>query len=168
MCLVLFSGFRGTHRPPAPPSDTLEDNVPGHDEADFDIPDTQAVLERFMSNMSKLADDEYRSLSDLLDSLPDPSSYSTVIPLPNPSLLPQREWGVWYQKQMKIPCERSVRLRWSYTSMLPTINRRLRNLSAPSTCIKLIKSADFKVEDGKICIWASRWGSTSMDMLMKY
>ncbi len=76
--IAFFSGFRGTHRPPAPPSDALEDNVPDvHDEADFDIPDTQAVLERFMSNMSKLADDEYRSLSVLLDSLPDPSSFST-------------------------------------------------------------------------------------------
>ena len=51
-----------------------------HDEADVHIPDThwQAVLERFMSNMSKLADDEYRSLSVLLDSLPDPSSFSTA------------------------------------------------------------------------------------------
>jgi hypothetical protein len=58
------------------------DNVPDvHDEADnadFDIPDTQAALERFMSNMSKLADDEYRSLSVLLDCLPDPSSFSTA------------------------------------------------------------------------------------------
>jgi hypothetical protein len=41
-----------------------------HDEADFDIQDTQAVLERFMSNMSKLWDDEYWILSVLLDSLP--------------------------------------------------------------------------------------------------
>jgi hypothetical protein len=58
----------------APPNHGLEDNRPDvHDEADFDIPDTQAVLERFMSNMSKLVDDEYQSLSDLLDSLPDPS-----------------------------------------------------------------------------------------------
>ena len=47
-----------------------------HDEADFDIPDTQAVLERFMSQMSKQADLEYRSLSALLDSLPDPSSFT--------------------------------------------------------------------------------------------
>ncbi len=29
--------------------------------ADFDVPYTQEVLERFMSNMSKLADDEYWS-----------------------------------------------------------------------------------------------------------
>ena len=31
-----------------------------------------------MSNMSKLADGEYQSLSVLLDSLPDPSSYTTA------------------------------------------------------------------------------------------
>ncbi len=57
---LLFSGFRGTHQPPAPPIHGLEDNVPDiHDEADFDIPDTQAVLERFMTHMSKLADVDY-------------------------------------------------------------------------------------------------------------
>ncbi len=47
---LLFSGFRGSYRPPAPPTHGLEDNMPDvHDEADFDIPDTQAVLERFMT-----------------------------------------------------------------------------------------------------------------------
>ena len=57
----LFSGFRGSYRPQAPPTHGLEDNVPDvHDEADFDIPNTQAVLERFMTHMSKLADVEYR------------------------------------------------------------------------------------------------------------
>ena len=76
---LFIAGFRGTYRPTAPPNLGLEDNRPDvHDEADFDIPDTQAVLERFMSNMSKLADDEYQSLSDLLDSLPDPSSNTTA------------------------------------------------------------------------------------------
>ncbi len=50
---LLFSGFRGTHWPTAQPIHGLEDNVPDvHDEADFDIPDTQAVLERFMTHMS--------------------------------------------------------------------------------------------------------------------
>jgi hypothetical protein len=78
MALIAHQG-NGTHRPPEPPSDALEDNVLDvHDEADFDIPDTQAVLERFMSNMSQLADDEYLSLSVLLDSLPDPSSFFTA------------------------------------------------------------------------------------------
>jgi hypothetical protein len=58
---LLFSGFRGSYRPPAPPTHGLEDNVPDvHDEADLDIPDTQAVLERFMTHMSKLADVEYQ------------------------------------------------------------------------------------------------------------
>ncbi len=57
----------------------VEDNAPdANDEADFDIPDTQAVSERFMWNMSSLADDEYRSLSDLLDSLPDPLKKHTA------------------------------------------------------------------------------------------
>ena len=69
---LFFAGFRGSYRPPAPPNNDLEDNRPDvHDGADFDIPDTQAVLERFMSNMSKLADVEYQALSDLLDSLPE-------------------------------------------------------------------------------------------------
>ncbi len=58
---LLFSGFSGSSRPPAPPTHGLEDNVPDvHDEADFDIPYTQAVLERFMTHMSKLADVEYQ------------------------------------------------------------------------------------------------------------
>jgi hypothetical protein len=73
----LFSGFHGTHCPPVQPSHSIEDNVPDIlDEADFDIqvPNTQAVLERFMSNLSQLADDEYQSLalSVLLHSLSDP------------------------------------------------------------------------------------------------
>ncbi len=58
---LLFSGFRRTHQPPAPPIHGLEDNVPDvHDEANFYIPNTQAVLERFMIHMSKLADVEYQ------------------------------------------------------------------------------------------------------------
>ena len=43
---ISFSGFRGSHRPNTPPSHGTSDNVPDqHDEADFDIPDTQSVLE---------------------------------------------------------------------------------------------------------------------------
>ncbi len=49
-----------------------------HDEDDFDIPDTQSVLERFMSNLSKQTEGEYLSLSGLLYSLPDPSSSTTA------------------------------------------------------------------------------------------
>ena len=40
---LFFAGFRGSYRPPAPPNHGLEDNRPdAQDEADFDIPDTQA------------------------------------------------------------------------------------------------------------------------------
>jgi hypothetical protein len=61
MYIVLFSGFRGTHRPSAPPSHGIEDNEPdANDEADFDIPNTQAVLERFMFNMSAGYDEQGR------------------------------------------------------------------------------------------------------------
>jgi hypothetical protein len=53
MYLLLFSGFHGTHHPTAPQSHSIEDNKQeAHDDADCDIPDTQAVLERFMFNMS--------------------------------------------------------------------------------------------------------------------
>jgi hypothetical protein len=58
---LLFSWFHGSYQPPAQSTNGLEDNVPDvHDEADFHIPDTQAVLERFMTHMSKLADVEYQ------------------------------------------------------------------------------------------------------------
>jgi len=96
---LFIAGFRGTYRPTAPPNLGLEDKRPDvHDEADFDIPDTQAVLERFISNMSKLADDEYQSLSDLLDSLPDPSSYTTAKTM---TAAAAREW---YRKLMQKHC----------------------------------------------------------------
>jgi hypothetical protein len=53
MYLLLFSGFHGTHRPPAQLTHGIEDNMQeAHDDADCDIPDKQAVLERFMFNMS--------------------------------------------------------------------------------------------------------------------
>ena len=49
-----------------------------HDKADFDIPDTQSVLETFMSKLLKQTEQEYRSLSVLLESLPYPSSSNNV------------------------------------------------------------------------------------------
>ena len=81
---LFIAGFHGTYRPTAPHNLGLEDNRPDvHDEADFDFPDTQAVLERFMSNMSKLADDEYHSLSDPMISSAVFQTHQ-VIPLPKP------------------------------------------------------------------------------------
>jgi hypothetical protein len=150
MYIVLFSGFRGTHCPPAPPTHGIEENAPAaSDEPDFDIPDTQAVLEKFMLNMSKLADDEYRSLSDLLDSLPDPSSYTTA---KSTTTAAARENSVILEadedtlpafspSEMKL-YRHATNHKWTVEELVSTI--------------KLIKSADFKVEDGKICI-CSNW-----------
>ena len=138
---LFIAGFRGTYRPTAPPNLGLEDNRPDvHDEADFDIPDTQAMLERFMSNMSKLADDEYQSLSDLLDSLPDPSSYTTAKTM---TAAAARENGVipeadaetlraFSLSEMKL-YKHATDHKWTVDELVKTI--------------QLIKSADFKVED---------------------
>ncbi len=71
MYLLLFSGFHGTHRPPAPLSYGIEDNTQeAHDDADFDIPDTQAVLERLMSNMSDGYDEPGRFASAQFGEVP--------------------------------------------------------------------------------------------------
>jgi hypothetical protein len=131
----LFSGFRGTHHPPAPPSHGIEDNAPdANDEADFDITDT------YVQKHSKLADDEYRSLSDLLDSLPDPSSYTTAKSITTASA---REKGV-------IPeADEDTLLEFSQSEMM--LYRHATDdkwtVEELVSTIKLIKSADFKVED---------------------
>ena len=134
----LFLGFHGTLRPPI---HGLEDNVPDvHDEADFDILDTQAVLERFMTHMSKLADVEYKALSDLLDSLPDPSSFTTAKSM---TAAAAREEGVipeadeetlraFSLSEMKL-YRHATDHKWTVNELVMTIQR--------------IKSADFKVED---------------------
>ncbi len=89
-CMNLFiAGFCCTYRSTAPPNLGLEDNRPDvHDEADFDIPDTQAVLERFMSNMSKLICPSWRmmSTSHYLTSLTVFQTLQVIpnIPLPKP------------------------------------------------------------------------------------
>ncbi len=67
---------------PPDPSETAPDP---HDEGDFEAPDTRSLLDEFMAKLSKSVDDEYRPLSALLDSLPDPSGYSgaSAIPVPD-------------------------------------------------------------------------------------
>ncbi len=111
-----------------------------HDEADFDIPDTQAMLERFTTNKSKLADVKCQALSDLLDSLPDPSSYATAKSM---TAAAARERGVipeadaetlraFSPSEMKL-CKHATDRKWTADELIKTI--------------QLIKSADFKVDD---------------------
>ncbi len=69
--LLLFSGFHCTHHPPAQLSHGIEDNTQeAYDDADFDIPDTQAVLERFMSNVSDGYDEPGRFASAQFGEVP--------------------------------------------------------------------------------------------------
>ncbi len=59
--------------------DDFEGNIPDpQDEADFDLPDTQALFDTFISNLFETAHAEYNGLFVLLDSLPDPSSGSSA------------------------------------------------------------------------------------------
>jgi hypothetical protein len=45
---LFFAGFRDSYRPTAPPNHGLEDNRPDvHEEADFDIPDTEGGERQF-------------------------------------------------------------------------------------------------------------------------
>ncbi len=43
------------------------------DDADFELPDGKALVEAFMAGMAKEVDNDYRTLSQLLVTLPDPS-----------------------------------------------------------------------------------------------
>ncbi len=78
---LAFAVFRGLHRASNPvpdPSDPL-DTVPDLcDERDFEIPDhdTRSLLNKLLSKLSKSVDDEYRTLSDLLATNPDPSGFA--------------------------------------------------------------------------------------------
>ncbi len=123
-------------------SSGIEDNAPdANDEADFDIPNTQVVLERFMLNMSKLADDAYRSLSDLLDSLPDPSSYTmaksiTTAAAREKGVIPEADEDTlqaFSLSEMKLYRHATDHKKWTVEELVSTI--------------KPIKLADFKVED---------------------
>jgi hypothetical protein len=44
-----------------------------NDDADMDIPDQQALLDAFMAGLCKESDSDFRSLSTLLATLPDPT-----------------------------------------------------------------------------------------------
>ena len=71
-----FSGFRGQHhnRPDPVPQDIPDDVLPDPDDlADFDLQDQQVLIDVFLDRLCKESDHEFRGLSHLLASLPDPS-----------------------------------------------------------------------------------------------
>ncbi len=111
----------------------------------MDIPDTQSVLETFMSKLLKQTEDEYQSLSVLLDSLPDPSSSNNAKSMTAEAA---REKGVipeadeetlraFSPSEMKL-YRHATDHKWTVDELISTI--------------KLIKSADFNVDDVNIDI----------------
>ena len=74
--MSVFSDFRGQHfaSPDPTPLDITEDTRQDpNDDEDFELPDQQALFDAFMDGLSKESDTDFRGLSSLLATLPDPS-----------------------------------------------------------------------------------------------
>jgi hypothetical protein len=119
------------------PDDSDQD--PCYD-ADFELPDGKTLMEAFMAGMAKEVDNEYRSLSQLLAPLPDPSksvllaeamSFSearTKGLLPEASEETQRAFS---PSEMKL-YKHATSHKWTAYELISTI--------------ELIKSVDFNVD----------------------
>ena len=138
-------GFRGSHRagdsvplpgPPDPP-----DMAPDpHDEGDFEGPDTRSLLGEFMAKMAQSVNDDYKNLHALLATLPDPSVDTGPVAIPvaearEKGLIPKADAALlqaFSASEMKL-YKHATKCKWTVEELADTI--------------KLIKSADFKVED---------------------
>ena len=131
----MFSGFRGSHRvvnpasaplpgPPDPP-DTVPDLC---DERSFDVPETRSLLDEFLSKMSKSVDDEYRTLSDLLATIPNPSGYARVSALSvsearEKGLIPKADTAIleaFSAEEMKL-YKHATKNKWTVEELVDTI-----------------------------------------------
>jgi hypothetical protein len=81
-----LSGFRALlqARADPPQQDMPDDHLPDPDDnADFELPDQQALIDAFTAGLCKESQHDFRSLSTLLATLPDPSlSHSHVEAIP--------------------------------------------------------------------------------------
>ena len=72
-----LSGFSGQHhsRPDSAAQDIYPDNdrLDPNDLQDFELPDQQTLIDAFLRGLCKESECEFRGLSHLLASLPDPS-----------------------------------------------------------------------------------------------
>ena len=109
------------------------------DDQDFESPDQEALFQAFVTGLSKESDEDYRGLSQLLATLPDPSN-AVVDSL---SATEARERGLIPEaseetlrafsfSEMKL-YKHAMTYKWTVDESIATI--------------KLIKSTDFKVED---------------------
>ena len=138
-------GFRGSHRagdsvplpgPPDPP-----DMAPDpHDDGDFEGPDTRSLLDEFMAKMAQSVNDDYKNLHALLATLPDPSVDTGPVAIPvaearEKGLIPKADAALlqaFSASEMKL-YKHATKYKWTVEELADTI--------------KLIKSADFNVED---------------------
>jgi len=117
------------------------------DDADFELPDGKALVEAFMAGMAKEVDNDYRTLSQLLATLPDPSKSAdpskTVLRAEAMSFSEARTKGLvpeaseetlraFSPSEMKL-YKHATSHKWKADELISTI--------------KLIKSVDFNVDD---------------------
>ena len=140
-----LSGFRGRHhsRPDSAAQDIYPDNErpDPNDLQDFELPDQQTLIDAFLRGLCKESECEFRGLSHLLASLPDPSlGQGQVEAVP---VTVARERGAIPEashealeafsfSEMKL-YKHAITYKWTAEELIATI--------------KLIKPTDFKVED---------------------
>ncbi len=158
---LFFAGFRGSYRPPAPPNHGLEDNRPDvHDEADCDIPDTQAVLERIMSNMSKLEDVEYQARVWLISQTTKTCSFAfcDITAAVGFCSSTNRCWKTWLGR-VRLAQYNWIELEWNRPWLATEIS------AFPANRVWGIPLFE-PWWAGQICICVIQWGSTYMKFLI--
>ena len=101
-----MAGFRAQiqARADPPQRDMPDDHLPDPDDtADFELPDQQTLIDAFTAGLSKESQHDFRSLSALLATLPDP-----VMDMSRLSPLPRQESEVSYPKLPTRLFKRSV------------------------------------------------------------
>ena len=139
------SGFRASHvfRQPAQVDRDSYSTPDPVDDADFELPDGNTLVEAFMAGLAKEVDNDYKGLSKLLASLPDPSashsqpealSYSEARSkgLVSSVLVSEDTLRAFSPSEMKL-YKHATSHKWTADELISTI--------------KLIKSADFNVDD---------------------
>jgi hypothetical protein len=141
-----LAGFRAQiqARADPPQRDMPDDHLPDPDDtADFELPDQQTLIDAFTAGLSKESQHDFRSLSALLATLPDPSPSISHAPVEAIPVAEARERGLIPEasdetlqafsfSEMKL-YKHATKYRWTQDELIATIN--------------LIKSTDFKVED---------------------
>ena len=119
------------------PVDLLPDPL---DDQDFEPPDQEDLIQAFMTGLFKESDADYRGLSQLLATLPDPTKADdeslSAAEVREQGLIPEASdetLRAFSYSEMKL-YKHAMTYKWTVYELMATI--------------KLIKSTDFKVEIG--------------------